>query len=68
MAKSAKTAASRAAAPDSAAVRSLKLEQAKQKRAKDDELEEGLEDTFPASDPVSATNTVTAGQPKKGKS
>lgn len=31
-----------------------------------DELEEGLEDTFPASDPVSVTTTTTPGGPPKG--
>ena len=29
----------------------------------DEQLEEGLEDTFPASDPVSITNTTTPGRP-----
>ncbi len=45
--------------PSSPAVESLEKEQAEQ--AKDptahDPLEEGLEETFPASDPVSATRT-----------
>jgi hypothetical protein len=29
----------------------------------DEELEQGLEDTFPASDPVSVTQKVTSGRP-----
>lgn len=37
----------------------------------DDELEEGLDDTFPASDPVSVSQTTTTGAPgefsKKGR-
>lgn len=45
------------------ATRSLRAEQAK--AAAGDELEEGLEDTFPASDPVSATSTTTSGAPSK---
>lgn len=32
-------------------------------RELDEELEEGLEDTFPASDPVSVTQKVTSGRP-----
>lgn len=48
--------------PDNAnkspAVESLKQEQARQRsRAKKGELDKGLEDTFPASDPVSMTST-----------
>lgn len=31
----------------------------------EDQLEEGLEDTFPASDPVSAVQTTTAGSDRK---
>ncbi|CAM5470061.1 hypothetical protein ATER59S_03127 [Aquamicrobium terrae] len=47
----------------SAAVRSLEQE----RRAEDmqQELEEGLEDTFPASDPVSITGTSISGAPGK---
>lgn len=42
---------------ESPAVQSLQQEQDKQKKkAGKGELQEGLEDTFPASDPVSATN------------
>jgi hypothetical protein len=37
------------------------LEDERKRQETDDNLEEGLEDTFPASDPVSAT------QPKKHK-
>lgn len=33
----------------------------------EEELEEGLEGTFPASDPVSATNTSHVGGPVRGK-
>ncbi|MBU4531231.1 MAG: hypothetical protein KUA43_13795 [Hoeflea sp.] len=33
----------------------------------DDELEEGLEDTFPASDPVSVTRSSHAGGPDRSK-
>jgi hypothetical protein len=32
-------------------------------KEKDEELEKGLEDTFPASDPVSVTQKVTSGRP-----
>ena len=45
------------------ATRSLRAEQRAQADGVD-ELEEGLEDTFPASDPVSATSTTTSGAPK----
>ena len=47
----------------SAAVRSLEEE----RRSEDmqEELEEGLEDTFPASDPVSITSTSIPGAPSK---
>ena len=49
---------------DSPAVKSMKIEQAVQrKRASKGDLDTGLEDTFPASDPVSATHTaVPAGR------
>lgn len=43
------------------ATRSLRAERARKDAG--DELEEGLEDTFPASDPVSATSTTTSGAP-----
>ena len=32
-------------------------------KEKDEELEKGLKDTFPASDPVSVTQKVTSGRP-----
>jgi len=31
----------------------------------EEQLQEGLEDTFPGSDPVSVTDTVIPGRPKK---
>lgn len=54
----------------SPAVKSLEREQSKQKRETkrqivEGKLEEGLEDTFPASDPVSVTSTTHTGGPKK---
>jgi hypothetical protein len=51
-------------AKKSPAVRSLEREQRRQKD-KEEELDEGLEDTFPASDPVSVTSTSIPGGPKK---
>ena len=48
----------------SAAVRSLEHEQHEESSA-EEELEEGLEDTFPASDPVSITGTSISGGPAK---
>jgi len=53
-----------AGAKKSPAVRSLEREQRRQKD-KEEELDEGLEDTFPASDPVSVTSTSIPGGPKK---
>jgi len=45
---------------ESPAVKSLQQEQARQADAgSKGKLQKGLEDTFPASDPVSATNTAT---------
>ncbi len=45
---------------ESPAVQSLHAEQARQAEAgTNGKLQKGLEDTFPASDPVSATNTST---------
>lgn len=55
----------------SPAVQSLRKEQARQIATKDDpeaELEEGLKDSFPASDPVSVTNTTTSGEPDPDQS
>lgn len=53
-------------AEKSPAVRSLRKEQAKQKaktgKQAEEELVRGLKDSFPASDPPSATNTTTAGE------
>lgn len=55
----------------SPAVRSLEREQraarepANAKEEADDELEEALEDTFPASDPISAISTSIPGKPKR---
>lgn len=46
-----------------AAVRSL--EQERHHEIEEEELEEGLEDTFPASDPVSITSTAIPGGPAK---
>jgi len=46
----------------SPAARSLKAEQARVSAA--NELDEGLEDTFPASDPVAVTSTTTSGGPR----
>ncbi|CDX28149.1 hypothetical protein [Mesorhizobium sp. M2C.T.Ca.TU.002.02.1.1] len=45
------------------AVRSLEQEQ--RHEIEEEELEEGLEDTFPASDPVSITSTSIPGGPAK---
>jgi hypothetical protein len=46
-----------------AAVRSLEHE--RHHEVEEEELEEGLEDTFPASDPVSITSTAIPGAPAK---
>ncbi|MGS1094106.1 hypothetical protein ACVCNR_05885 [Aquamicrobium terrae] len=61
MASNAKPAS--AARGKTAAVKSLE----KERKAHDamEELEEGLEDTFPASDPVSVTSSAIPGGPKK---
>ncbi|WP_214472053.1 hypothetical protein [Mesorhizobium sp. dw_380] len=47
-----------------AAVRSLEHERHREANA-EEELEEGLEDTFPASDPVSITSPAIPGAPAK---
>jgi hypothetical protein len=55
-------------AKKSPAVKSLEREQRRQNQDADkreEELEEGLEDTFPASDPVSVTSSSIPGGPKK---
>ena len=49
----------------SPAVVSLNREQSQDKGEPSDELEEGLEDTFPASDPVSITSTAVSGRAGK---
>jgi hypothetical protein len=57
-------------AKKSPAVKSLEREKRKQDKQADmreEELEEGLEDTFPASDPVSVTSSSIPGGPKKKK-
>jgi len=55
-------------AKKSPAVRSLEREQRlRAKKSKEEQLEEGLEDTFPASDPVSVTSSSIPGRPKKRK-
>ena len=53
------------ASDKSPAVVSLNREQSQDKREPSDELEEGLEDTFPASDPVSITSTAVSGRAGK---
>lgn len=52
-----------APARETPATRSFRAERAGAEAS--DELEEGLEDTFPASDPVSVTSTITPGAPPK---
>jgi len=52
----------------SPAVKSLEREKRKQKQEGDlreEELDEGLEDSFPASDPVSVTSSSIPGGPKR---
>lgn len=50
----------------SPAARSLEREQRSQ-HDKDEELDKGLEGTFPASDPVSPTGSTTSGAPREKK-
>lgn len=51
---------------ESPAVASLKREQKNQTPISDEEeLVEGLEETFPASDPVAVLSTTTAGEPRR---
>jgi hypothetical protein len=57
-------------AKKSPAVKSLERERSKQahlspKQELDEELEEALEDTFPASDPISVISSSIPGKPKK---
>ena len=59
--------ASKGTAKKSAAVRSYEQEQ-NTDAGTGDELEEGLEDTFPASDPVAVTFTSIPGRPAKRRS
>ncbi|MGV1917057.1 DUF2934 domain-containing protein [uncultured Agrobacterium sp.] len=54
-----------ASADQSPAVVSLNREQSQQERDPEAGFEEGLEDTFPASDPVSATSTAVSGRAGK---
>lgn len=55
-------------APKSAAVRSLEKQQRGETApTPEEELEAGLEGTFPASDPVSAISTSIPGKPKRRK-
>lgn len=55
-------------ADPSPAVQSLHDQQAEPKQDAEEELDEALEDTFPASDPVSVQSTaVPTGQPPKKK-
>lgn len=54
-----------APARETPATRSLRAEQAEAEDAGRDRLEEELEETFPASDPVSVTSTTTPGAPPK---
>jgi hypothetical protein len=51
-------------AKKSPAVRSLEKEE-RGKARREEELDEGLEDTFPASDPVSVTEPTVPGRPGK---
>lgn len=55
----------------SPAVESLRKEQDVQKHedklTPEEKLERGLEDSFPASDPVSITSTTTSGEPDTAK-
>lgn len=57
------------AKPESPAVRSLERERRKQARDRtstvEEELEEGLEDSFPASDPVAIVAPVHPGGPRR---
>ena len=54
-------------APKTPAVRSFEKEQREETAVTpEEELEEGLEGTFTASDPVSTISTSIPGKPKKG--
>lgn len=54
--------------PENEKNRHLDIEKNEDKNVQEEELQEGLEDTFPASDPVSATGSSITGAPKKEKS
>jgi hypothetical protein len=43
------------------------IEKNERERGMEEELDAGLEGTFPASDPVSVTNPVTVGAPEENK-
>lgn len=56
---------------DSPAVKSLRAEKREQRKnpmSQDEELKQGLKDSFPASDPISVTSTSIPGRPHKKKS
>lgn len=44
------------------------IDDEKERSQREEELQEGLEDTFPASDPVSVTGSSITGAPKDGES
>lgn len=54
-----------AAPKKSPAVKSLSREKEENLKLAEEELEEGLEDSFPASDPVSVTSPSIPGGPSK---
>lgn len=54
--------------PENEKKRHLDIEKNNDKASKEDELQEGLEDSFPASDPVSVTGSSITGAPKEDKS
>lgn len=54
--------------PENEKKRHLDIEKDDDKSRQEEELQEGLEDTFPASDPVSVTGSSITGAPKKDKS
>jgi len=54
--------------PNTEKKRHLDIDKDADKKREEEELQEGLEDTFPASDPVSATGSSITGAPKKEKS
>lgn len=48
--------------------RHSEIDKEKERSEREDELQEGLEDTFPASDPVSVTGSSITGAPKEDES